>query len=170
MAKTIAAAPFSCPPSSSIFFLPTLSHDSPHPTWNEALFPTGQAAVQPRVENGNANPLVLCEPLRRTLFTWLKISFLPSGWQVKSNPALISVPMARFWPGPVFSDLVLLFTTGMTRFFLWYDWASHMRVAHFYTQDLQHLLIIFTVHFVLWLLKLQDKALLFQRNRINMWF
>lgn len=154
-------------------FLPTLSHDSPHATWNEALFPTGQAAVQPRVENGNGNP-PLCDPLKRTLFTWLRISFSPSGWQVKSNPDLISVPMARFWPGTVVSDLVLLFTTGMTWFFLWYDWASHMRVAHFfiwgYTQDSQHLLFIFTVYLVLCLLKLQDKALLFQRNKINMWF
>lgn len=57
MAETIVAAPSSHPPSSSPFstrryhMTPPLNAPS-----NEASVLTGQAAVQPRVENGNANP------------------------------------------------------------------------------------------------------------------
>lgn len=63
------------------FFHPSLSHDSPPPApSNKALILTGQAAVQPRVENGNANPPGGCcvnfsdAPV---------LSFSPSGRQVQ---------------------------------------------------------------------------------------
>lgn len=85
-AETIAAAPSSCrPSSSSLFFFQHLSHDSSGLSWNEPLFPTGW--VQPRVENGNANPPALFEPLRRTLFILVRVGFSPSGWQVRNNSA-----------------------------------------------------------------------------------
>lgn len=65
--------------------------------------------MQPRVENGNANPLLLCEPLRRTLIS-LRVRFSPSGWQVRNNSAFRgAVPLARSWPCLTVSDLLFFF-------------------------------------------------------------
>lgn len=70
--------------------------------------------MQPRVENGNANPLMLCEPLRCTLFIWVRVRFSPSGWQVKNNSAFRAMPLARSWPHLMVSDFLFFFSPPKT--------------------------------------------------------